>query len=318
MGEHVVAAGAKTCQWGYFDATSMPVARVKSGDSVTIDTVSGNPNFLPPPDRYTIPPALLEIHKHVVQGPGPHVLTGPVFIEGAMPGDVLEVQIEDVRITTDWGLNRFRPLAGTLPYDFDEAYGTVIDLDRKRMVGRLPWGLELPLRPFFGIMSVAPPAAWGQVTSIMPRAFGGNIDNKELVAGTTLYLPVFVEGALFTCGDGHGCQGDGEVNVNAIETALEGRFTFKVRKDLAFTYPRAETDTHFITMGMDPDLDTCAVMALRDMIVLLGEKGGLSREDAYTLCSLAGDLRVTQTVNGCKGIHMMMEKKLFGDQALKM
>lgn len=308
MSHPVVPAGPETCQWGYFDATSEPVLQVQDGARITIDTVSGNPTFLPPADKYQIPPELTEIHKKVRQGPGPHVLTGPVYIEGAEPGDVLEVQIEDVQCTTDWGLNAFRPLAGTLPYDFEKAYRTIIDLDRDRMMAILPWGLELPLKPFFGIMAVAPPKEWGRVTSIMPRAFGGNLDNKELVAGSTLYLPVFEKGALFTCGDGHGTQGDGEVNVNAIETALKGTFTFKVRKDLGYTYPRAETPTHHITMGMDPDLDQCAVIALRDMIVLLGEKSGLSREDAYTLCSLAADFRVTQTVNGCKGIHMMIDK----------
>lgn len=310
MDHPFVKAGPATCQWGYFDAASTPVLRVPDGARVTIDTVSGNPTFLPPADQYDIPEELLAIHREVQQGPGPHILTGPLFVEGAQPGDVLEIRIEDVQCTTGWGLNTFRPLAGTLPYDFDRTHSTVIRLDRNRNRGVLPWGLELELAPFFGIMAVAPPPAWGRVSSIQPRAFGGNLDNKELVAGTTLYLPVFVDGALFTCGDGHGAQGDGEVNVNAIETSLRGTFTFTVRKDLPFDYPRAETPTHYITMGMDPDLDQCAVMALRDMIVLLGEKGGLSREDAYTLCSLAGDLRVTQTVNGNKGVHMMMDKKL--------
>jgi len=128
-------------------------------------------------------------------------------------------------------------------------------------------------------------------------------------------LPVFVEGGLFSCGDGHAAQGDGEVCVTAIETALQGRFTFILRKDLAFTYPRAETPTHYLTMGMDPDLDRCAEIALRDMIVLIGEVAGLSREDAYTLCSIAADLRVTQTVNGSKGIHCMLAKKLLAPKA---
>jgi acetamidase/formamidase len=174
----------------------------------------------------------------------------------------------------------------------------------------LPWGLELKLAPFFGVMGVAPPPGWGRITSLVPQACGGNLDNKELGAGATLYLPVFVEGAMFSCGDGHGVQGDGEVCVTAIETALQGTFAFVVRNDLRFTYPRAETATHYITMGMDPDLDQCAVIALRDMIVLLGEQANLSREDAYTLCSLAADLRVTQTVNGSKGIHAMIDKSV--------
>lgn len=310
MTQHHIQAGPQTCQWGYIDAASKPVLTINSGDTVTIDTVSGNAAFLPPRDKFNVPQALLDIHKNVQQGPGPHILTGPVYVDGAKPGSVLEVRIEEVTCSTDWGLNTFRPLSGTLPYDFPETHSTLIPLDLDKQVGKLPWGLDLPLAPFFGIMAVAPPAAWGKVSSIMPRAFGGNLDNKELVAGTILYLPIFTEGALFTCGDGHGAQGDGEVNVNAIETSLQGKFTLIVRDDLDFTYPRAESETHYITMGMDPDLDQCAVMALRDMIVLLGEKANLSREDSYTLCSLAGDLRVTQTVNGCKGIHMMMAKKL--------
>jgi acetamidase/formamidase len=272
--------------------------------------MSGNPAFLPPADKFFIPPELTQIHKEVKQGPGPHILTGPIHVAGAKPGMVLEIQIENISLLQDWGVNSNRPLSATLPYDFQETRATTIPLDRERMVGRMPWGLELPLAPFFGVMGVAPPPNWGKITSIIPRAHGGNLDNKELVAGSTLYLPIFVEGALFSCGDGHGCQGDGEVNGTAIETALRGTFTFVVRDDLTFKYPRAETPTHYITMGMDPDLDQCAIAALRDMIVLLGEKSNLSREDAYMLCSLAADLRVTQTVNGSKGIHVMIAKSL--------
>ena len=237
-----------------------------------------------------------------------HILTGPVAVEGAEPGDVLEIEILDVRLRQDWGYNMIRPLAGTLPDDFHETRLLNIPLDATRMVGRLPWGLDLPLKPFFGVMGVAPPPAWGRITSLIPRAMGGNLDNKELIPGAKLYLPVFVPGALFSCGDGHGVQGDGEVCVTAIETALQGRFRLTLRKDLRLDYPRAETPTHYMTMAMDPDLDQCVVRALRDMIVLLGEKRNLSREDAYTLCSLAADLRVTQTVNGSKGIHCMIAK----------
>jgi acetamidase/formamidase len=203
-----------------------------------------------------------------------------------------------------------RPLAGTLPDDFHQMRLLHIPLDAKRMIGHMPWGLELPLAPFFGVMGVAPPPNWGRITSLIPRAMGGNLDNKELGAGGKLYLPVFVPGALFSCGDGHGVQGDGEVCITAIETALEGRFRLTLRKDIKLAYPRAETQTHYLTMAMDPDLDQCVVRALRDMIVLLGEKRNLSREDAYTLCSLAADLRVTQTVNGSKGIHCMIAKSI--------
>src|ERR1700712_5226496 len=238
----------------------------------------------------------------------PHILTGPVFVEGAKPGNVLEVSIHEVSVIQDWGFNVIVPLLGTLPYDYDEPRKVNLPIDVKRNVATMPWGLELELKPFFGVMGVAPPKGWGRITSVAPQAIGGNLDNKELMAGATLFLPVFVEGGLFSCGDGHGAQGDGEVCITAIETALRGKFEFIVREDLTFKYPRAETPTHYITMGMDPDLDQCVVKALRDMIVLLGEKRNLSREDAYTLCSLAADLRVTQTVNGSQGIHCMIAK----------
>jgi len=309
MSEYCLDPSVETCHWGYFDAKQPPVLKVRSGDVVVIDTVTGSPDVLPDPSKFHIPAALPEIHAKL-KPVGPHILTGPVYVEGAAPGDVLEVKIREVSVIQDWGFNVILPLLGTLPYDYDEPRCVNLPIDLKRNVATMPWGLELDLKPFFGVMGVAPPPGWGRVTSVAPQAFAGNLDNKELGAGATLYLPVFVEGALFSCGDGHGAQGDGEVCITAIETALRGKFEFVVRKDLKFKYPRAETPTHYITMGMDPDLDQCAVRALRDMIALIGEKTGLSSADAYMLCSLAGDLHVTQTVNGSKGVHMMLEKKL--------
>ncbi|MGO4714526.1 acetamidase/formamidase family protein [Bradyrhizobium sp. 2TAF24] len=310
MVHHHLRASPETCHWGFFDATLKPVLTVKSGDEVTVDTLSGGPEVLPDSSRFSIPPELLQIHARNERMLPGHILTGPIAVDGAEVGDVLEVEILDIRLRQDWGWNLIRPLGGTLPDDFHATRLLNIPLDAARMVGRLPWGLDLSLAPFFGVMGVAPPPNWGRITSLVPRAMGGNLDNKELVAGAKLYLPVFVPGALFSCGDGHGVQGDGEVCITAIETALQGRFAFTLRKDLSFTYPRAETPTHYITMAMDPDLDQCVVRALRDMIVLLGEVRGLSREDAYTLCSLAADLRVTQTVNGSKGIHCMIAKAI--------
>jgi acetamidase/formamidase len=309
MAKHHLEPSVGTCHWGYFDATQKPALTVKSGDVVTIDTVTGNPDVLPDPTKFHVPSVLKSIFAE--QKPlGPHILTGPVYVEGAKPGNVLEIRIHDVSLLQDWGFNIILPLLGTLPYDYNEPRLVNIPLDKARNVGTMPWGLELELKPFFGVMGVAPPKGWGRITSVAPQPIGGNLDNKELTAGATLYLPVFVEGALFSCGDGHGAQGDGEVCITAIETALRGVFEFIVREDLTFTYPRAETATHYITMGMDPDLDQCAVKALREMIALLREKAGLAHPDAYMLCSLAGDLHVTQTVNGSKGVHMMMSKKL--------
>ncbi len=309
MAEHKLTAGPETCHWGFFDAALPPVLKIADGDTVTVETVSGGPETLPDPG-YHVPPELYDIHARAERMLPGHILTGPIAIEGAEPGDVLEVQIGEIGLRQDWGYNFIRPLAGTLQDDFHETYRTTIALDAERMTGRLPWGLELPLRPFFGVMGVAPPQSWGRITSIVPRAHGGNIDNKELVAGATLLLPVFVPGANFSCGDGHGAQGDGEVNVTAIETALTGTMTFRLHKGAGRCYPRAMTPSHLITMAMDPDLDRCAERALRDMIEWIGETAGLSREDAYVLCSLAADLRVTQTVNGSKGIHCMIERHL--------
>jgi len=310
MMHHHLQASAETCHWGFFDAARKPSLMIDSGDRVTIDTLTGAPEVVPKAGFY-VPPELADVHARAERfAGGAHILTGPVAIKGAKPGDVLEVRILDVKLRQDWGFNIIRPLAGTLQDDFHEMRLMHIPLDRERNIGRLPWGLELPLAPFFGIMGVAPPPAWGRITSIVPRAHGGNLDNKELVTGATLYLPVFVDGAMFSCGDGHGAQGDGEVCVTAIETALQGTFEFILRDDVRLSYPRAETPKHYITMGMDPDLDQCAVIALRDMIKLICERSNLSKEDAYTLCSLAADLHVTQTVNGSKGIHVMLEKSL--------
>jgi acetamidase/formamidase len=184
-----------------------------------------------------------------------------------------------------------------------------IPLDKTRMIGSLPWGLELPLAPFFGVMGTAPPPAWGMISTAPPRRNGGNLDNKELVAGTTLYLPIFVDGALFSVGDGHGVQGDGEVCVTAVETGLTGTFRLTVRDDMRLEWPMAETPTHVITMAFDPDLDDCVVIALRQMLDLICARVGLDRYQAYTLASLAADLRVTQVVNGNKGIHVMLAKR---------
>ena len=308
MTHHHLHSSPETCHWGFFEAKLKPVLTIASGDEVTIDTISGGPDVVPDRSQFHVPPELDEVHANNERMVPGHILTGPIAVEGAVPGDVLEVEILDVKLRQDWGYNLIRPLSGTLPDDFHETRLLNIPLDRERMVGRMPWGLDLPLKPFFGVMGVSPPPAWGRITSLIPRAMGGNLDNKELGAGAKLYLPVFVPGALFSCGDGHGVQGDGEVCVTAIETALQGRFRLTLRKDLRLDYPRAETPDHYMTMAMDPDLDQCVVRALRDMIVLLGEKRNLSREDAYTLCSLAADLRVTQTVNGSKGIHCMIAK----------
>ena len=312
MTHHQLAASVETVHWGWFQSTLKPVLTIDSGDRVTVQTVSGGPANLPGPHHF-VPPELLRIHdKSERRLPG-HILTGPIHVTGAEPGDVLEIRIVDVSLRQDWGYTFVRPLAGALPNDFPEFEQMIVSLDRERRLARLPWGGELPLRPFFGVMGVAPPAAWGSISSIQPRAHGGNLDNKELIPGATLYLPVFNTGAGFSVGDGHAVQGDGEVCVTAVETALAGTFDVIVRKDLGLNYPRAETPTHRITMGMDPDLDDAARDALRRMIEWVSGTTALTRTQAFMLMSLAADVRVTQLVNEHKGIHVMLAKSALAD-----
>jgi acetamidase/formamidase len=310
MTHHRLDAAPDTVHWGYFDAARQPLLTIESGEVVTISTVSGVPAQMPPPDSpFKLPQALADIHaRQTPRLPG-HICTGPVAVRGAKAGMTLVVEIQSIELNYDWGYNMIRPMTGALPDDFSAPRVIHIPLDRQRMVGRLPWGLDIPLRPFFGVMAVAPPAGWGVVSTIQPRKNGGNMDNKELVAGTVLYLPIHIDGAMFSVGDGHGAQGDGEVNVNAIETGLIGTFQLNTRSDMPLEWPMAETPTHVMTMAFHPDLDEAAVIALRTMIALIGTRCGLSREDAYTLCSLAADLRVTQIVNQYKGIHIMLDKK---------
>jgi acetamidase/formamidase len=311
MTNHRLDASPDTVHWGYFDAKLKPQCTIDSGDTVTISTVSGVVGHLPKPGSgMTVLPALQAVHDTLQPKMGPHILTGPVAVRGAKAGQVLEVRIKQIELHQDWGYNSIRPLKGALPDDFDELKHILIPIDKARNVGKLPWGLELPLKPFFGIMAVGPAPQWGMVDSPPPRRNGGNMDNKELVAGTTLYLPIFADGALFSCGDGHGVQGDGEVCITAIETGLIGTFELIVRDDMKLEWPMAETPTHVMTMAFDPDLDDCVVIALRNMIKLIAERTGLTREDAYRLCSLAADLRVTQVVNGSKGIHVMLDKTM--------
>jgi acetamidase/formamidase len=256
---------------------------------------------------------MLPHHREICQAlkpsPGPHILTGPVAVRGAEPGDTLEVRIKAMDLTVDWGWNLIRPLRGTLPEDYPEFRCRIIPIDRKAMTCKLQWGATVPLRPFFGILAVAPPPNYGLCSSVEPREFGGNLDCKEFVVGTSLYLPVFVPGANFSCGDGHAVQGDGEVCLTALETCLTGTFELTVHKR-RLDMPRALTPTHYLTFGLDPDLDDAAKQALRDMIRWLVEIKGWNSEEAYVFCSLACDLRVTQLVDGNKGIHAMVDRSL--------
>lgn len=311
MAHHRLTSTPDTVRFGMFDAAFDPVLTVNSGDSVTFECVSGGPEVMPPPGSpYAVPAALQAIHDSNPARIGPHILTGPVAIAGAEPGDMLEVRIEKITPNNDWGYCAVRPLAGTIPEDFPDRYVSHIAVDPAQGVCKPAWGPELPLAPFFGTMGVAPPARYGRLSSREPREHGGNMDNKELVAGSTLYLPVWVPGANFSVGDGHGRQGDGEVCVNALEMGLTGTFTFVLHKSAGLAWPRAETETHYVLMGFNEDLDLAMKQALRQTIDFITARSSLTRVQAYQFCSLAVDFRVTQTVNGEKGVHALLPKGL--------
>ncbi|MBL8551273.1 MAG: acetamidase/formamidase family protein [Hyphomonadaceae bacterium] len=306
-----LAAAPDTVRFGMFDAAFPAVLTVRSGDTVTVACVSGGPEVMPAQGSpLTIPAALRAIHEARLERIGPHILTGPIAIEGAAPGDLLEVRIDAIEPNNDWGYCAVRPLAGALPEEFAEFSVSHIAVDRGRGVCKPDWGPELPLAPFFGTMGVAPPARYGRISSREPREHGGNIDNKELTAGARLFLPVWVDGANFSVGDGHGRQGDGEVCVNALEMGLTGTFTFVLHKQAGEVFPRAETPSHHITMGFHETLDGAMRGALRRMIDFIVVRSGLSRLHAYQFSSLAVDFRITQCVNGEKGVHAMLEKRL--------
>jgi acetamidase/formamidase len=259
-----------------------------------------------------VQPELRAIYDSVpreARGPGGHILTGPIFIEGAESGDVLEVRILSVDLDIDYGYNGgsgfVRDLCGT-------PRSRLIMLDRERMRAEIAPGVVVPLRPFFGSMGVAPPPDSGRVSSNPPGKHAGNMDNKELVAGTTLYIPVHVPGALFEVGDGHAAQGDGEVNQTGLETSLRGLLRFFVRKGEAIEWPRAETPTHHILMGFDPDLAKATEIAIREATKFIAQRAGISEAEAYSVVSMAADLRITELVDGNMGVHVMVAKELVG------
>ena len=305
----------KTVTWGYYDPKTPPVLRIQSGDTVEIQTlIASSPERFESarvqPDQIEQP--LRDIFNQVKEkGPGAHVLTGPIYIEGAEQGDVLEVRIQKIQLAIPYALNAFSPGRGFLPDDYPYAKTKVIPLDEKRMVAHFADGIEIPVRPFFGSMGIAPPEVTGRISSNPPWVHAGNLDNKDLVAGTTLFIPIHARGALFEVGDGHAGQGDGEVDVTALETSLIGTFQFIVRKDMHLRWPRAETPTHYITMGMHPDLTEATKIAVREMIDFLMSEKHLNRDDAYMLASVAADLHITELVDGNDGVHMMIPKSIF-------
>jgi len=313
---HRLEATPATVAYGYYWSESKPVLRIASGDIIDVDTLLTNtPSGLEragiAADR--IQASLKSIVGEVVgesRGPGGHILTGPVEVDGAAPGDVLEVKVLSIDLPIDYGYNGCR---GFLPENCEaDLPAKILTLDRKAMTAEFLPGIVVPLRPFFGSMGVAPAPEAGRISSNPPGRHAGNLDNRELVAGTTLYIPVFVPGALFQVGDGHAAQGDGEVDQTAIETSMRGRLQLKVRKDMKLTWPRAETPTDFISMATDPDLAVATKVAIQEMIDFLVVEKSLTRHQAYQLVSIAGNVAATQLVDKPNvGVHVKLPKSIF-------
>jgi acetamidase/formamidase len=307
-----------TVAFGYYWSEAKPVLRIQSGDTVTVHTLTtSSPQSLirNGVKSEDVEQPLKDIYAQVTgdkRGPGGHILNGPIYIEGAEPGDTLEIRIQKIDLAVPYASNGFSPQRGVLPpTDFQTAHTKIIPLDKDRMVAKFADNIEIPLHPFFGSMGVAPDPSKGRVNSGPPAEYAGNLDNKDLVAGTKLFIPVFVPGALFEVGDGHAGQGNGEADITAMETSLIGTFQFVVRKDMRLKGPRGETPTHWIAMGLDPDLNQAMIYAVRDAIDFLVTEKHMTREDAYALCSVAVDFNVTEAVDGTKGIHGLIPKSIF-------
>ncbi len=316
-----------TVAWGYYWAKAKPALTVHTGDTVVMQTMStcGSPERLEaegvkPTDIPAYTAAIYKEGAVADKGPGGHILTGPVAIAEAEPGDTLEVRIQKISIDAPFACNGFGPGRGFLPDDFPYGRTKIVPLDRTAMTAAFAPGVTIPLHPFFGSMGIAPPESAGKYNSAPPWMHAGNMDNHELVAGTTLFIPIHANGALFEAGDGHANQGNGEVDITALETYLTGTFQFIVHKGSLtdphrLLWPRAETPTHYIAMGFHEDLKTATEMAIRNMIEFLSEQipdhPKLSREDSYALISVACDVDITQLVDTKSGVHVMCPKNIF-------
>ncbi len=315
---HRLLATPDTVAYGYYWSEAKPALRIASGDIIDVDTLLTNSPMglqrLGIPDE-EIQESLRAVvaafpQGHALRGPGGHILTGPVYVEGAQPGDTLEVRVLSIDLPIDYGYNG---CSGYLRENCDRSQPQkIFRFNRTAMTSQFLPGIEIPLKPFFGSMGVAPAPEIGRVSSNPPGRHAGNLDNRELVAGSTLYIPVFVPGALFEVGDGHAAQGDGEVNQTAIETSLRGRLQLTVRKDMKLTWPRAETATDFITMAADPDLVVATKTAIQEMVDFLAATKGLTKHQAYQLTSIAGHVAMTQLVDLPNlGVHVKISKSLF-------
>lgn len=326
--DHYLKLSPENAAIGNFPLQKKPVLTVKSGATVKIDGGGGsrwgdkdamtwmkeNNIALTPPQADAIKETekVIKEATHYAGITSGHMLIGPIAVEGAMPGDAIEVRIISVVPRIPFGTTSMRQGRGGIPDEVPEQYAHTVMLDLKRNVGVYEPGIEVPLGPFMGVMGVQPPESEGpNRRSGPPGTFGGNLDCKDLVAGTSLFLPVYHPGGLFYTGDSHAAQGDGEVTVTAIETANTAILKFVVHKGMKLTAPRAESATHYMAFGLDPDLNKAMQMAIRETNAYLKDVKGLEFKKAFTLSSIGVDFRVTQVVDDTKGIHSMIPKKLF-------
>jgi acetamidase/formamidase len=315
----------ETVVWGYITADLPPALQIKSGETVKIDTVS-HQGLLGKEDpaaffaaagipREQVLQDAIDIYHKVarVKGLSAHVLTGPIYVEGAEPGDMLEVRILKLDLRVPYGVNNSGPRTGVLPDLLAAPAPKIIKLDTARNVALFSDDIEVPLSPFLGVMAVAPSRDVLLVSSRPPWRWGGNMDFKPLVPGASLYLPVFNTGAQFYTGDPHAVQGDGEVNGTAIEASLTATLQFIVHKGdgKSMRWPRAEDAAYYYAMGMDLDLNVAMRQATRETVDFLREEFGLSPADAYALASIGVDFRIAEAVDSVQMVYGMIPKRLF-------
>jgi len=330
---HVLKATKETVQWGFLDPKEPPKLTVDSGDTVSIETWYHALDVIKP----DLPMEEIVRLRKVNSPGGPHSVTGPIYVNGAEPGDVMEVRILKI-VPKEYGQNfnlpgKEFPTVGLLASEFPEGFVHYYKLDVAKMQTELKPGITIDLQPFPGILAVGvdpnepkekagPPIhdAKGRTSTLRPWKNGSNMDLNELQAGSTLYAPVFLKGGLIWVGDAHCRQGNGEVNLEALECAFkEIEIQPIVRKDMKLDWPRAETKTHWITMGFDEDLTEAMKIAVRQTVDLLTSQKmvPITREEAYALASMMADCRVTQMVDVRKGVHCMLPKSLFAQPAGK-